>query len=88
MVIVAVEVLLVGSKPLAAVSVHIFTGETHGFDAASPIYVNQDGIPARESGRFSFHTGTGRTWADLDPFCRIAIPIIRLICFSVLHKLT
>ena len=39
MVVVAVEVLPVGSKPLAAVSMCISTGARHGFGAAAPLSI-------------------------------------------------
>ena len=82
MILVVVEALPVGSKPPAAVSVRISTVERPRLWRRSA-YVDQNVIPARESGRFSFHAETGQTYrAGLDPFCRTAIPMLRLNCSS------
>ena len=65
-VLVAVEILLVGSKPSAAFGVRISKGQRHDVG----VVLDQDVIPARESGRVGFHAESGRALrAVFDPFC-------------------
>ena len=71
-----------GSKTPAAVGERISKGERYRFGAAAP-FSTKTVIPARESGRFGFHAESGRDFRTvLDPFCRKAIPMHRLNCFS------
>ena len=70
-VLVAVEAVPAGSKPPAAVSVRISTGERHGFGAAAPLSTR---TPSLQQGRargsmesspkLFRHIGSGSTWAE------------------------
>ena len=50
MVIVAVEVVPAGSKPLVAVSVRIPTGEIHDFGAVAPLSTRASSLKGRARG--------------------------------------
>ena len=50
MVFVAVELLPVGSKPLAAVVVRIFKGERHDLGAASPFLTTTSSLLGKAGG--------------------------------------
>ena len=48
MVLIAVEAVPAGSKPPAAVSVRIFTGERHSFDAAAPLSTRESSLQQQD----------------------------------------
>ena len=50
MVLVAVEAVPAESKPPAAVRVHIFTGERHGFGAAAPLSTRASSLEQGRAG--------------------------------------
>ena len=75
-----------GSKPPAAVSVRISTGERHGFGAAAPLSTMASSLQGRAGGSVESEADqTHRVGIDL--LCRIAIPMLRFICWSILRTL-
>ena len=71
MVLVAVKAVPAGSKPSAAVSVRIFTGERHGFGAAALLSTRalslQQGRArgsVESSPKLVRHIGSGSTWTE------------------------
>ena len=71
MVLVAIEAVLAGSKPPAAVSVRISTGERHGFGAAAPLSARASFLQQEiargsvgSSPKLVRHIGSGSTWAE------------------------
>ena len=88
MVVVAVKGVPAGSKPAAAVSVRISTGETHSFGAAAPLSTMASSLQGRAGGSVESSPKPVRhRRAGNDPFCQTAIPVLRLICRSVLRML-
>ena len=61
MFLVALEAVLAGSKPPAAVSVLISTGERHGFGAAAPLSTMTSSLRGRVGGSWSHHQ---KSWSD------------------------
>ena len=69
MVLVAVEAVPAGSKPPAAVSVHISPSESHDFGAAAPLSTRASFLeqgrargPVEPSPKLGRHIGSGLTW--------------------------
>ena len=86
MIIVAVEAVPAGSKPPAAVSVYISTGERHDFGAAAPLPTMTSSLQQGRAGGSAVMPKLAELVGPvLTLFCRTAIPMLRLICRSVLR---
>ena len=87
MVLVAVEAVSAGSRPPAAVSVRISTGERHGFGASAPLLTMASSLQGRAGGsvesspKLVRHIGSGYLGR------RALIPMLCSICCSVLRTL-
>ena len=73
MILVAVEALPVGSKPPAAVSVRISTGENHGFGTAAPLSTKTSSLRVRAGGS-TFMPNCSNLSGRLGPFLQNIYP--------------
>ena len=84
MVLVAIEVLPVESKPPAAVGERISKDERHDLGATTPLPTRASSFEQGRAGDpVNVTTEAGRTFqVGIDPVHRKAIPMHRLNCFS------